>query len=97
MQEPHNLSDERPVQFPNWDLIDGRDGVHYMSILGRLAHNEQTCAPVNSDPESLENRLGKDNEGQTNNPGSQIMRFAAADKEYLEQRGAFTLPPKCCW
>ncbi|ETS06861.1 hypothetical protein M419DRAFT_69430 [Trichoderma reesei RUT C-30] len=24
------------------------------------------------------------------------MRFAAADKEYLEQRGAFTLPPKCC-
>ncbi|KAH0494634.1 hypothetical protein TgHK011_001250 [Trichoderma gracile] len=96
LQQPHHLPDERPAQISNWDLIDSRDGVHYMSFLGRLVHNDQTCVSRNLGPKGLANRLEKNTEGQTSNAASQIMRVTTADKEYLEQIGAFTLPPKCC-
>ncbi|KAL6880732.1 hypothetical protein J3F83DRAFT_757875 [Trichoderma novae-zelandiae] len=94
--EPLSHPDGRPSQFLNWDLIDGRDGVHYMSIIGRLARNEQTSTVKNQGPKGLASRPEREIEDQTSTPASQIMRFNTADKDYLEQRGAFTLPPQTC-
>ncbi|KAL6871614.1 hypothetical protein HDV57DRAFT_506626 [Trichoderma longibrachiatum] len=95
LQDSNDPSDKHPAPFANWDLIDGR-GVHYMSILGRLAHDEQTCAPGNSDTKSHTNWLERESESQIDNPASQIMRLSTADREYLERRGALSLPPKPC-
>ncbi|KAL7949782.1 hypothetical protein V8C42DRAFT_311939 [Trichoderma barbatum] len=93
--EPH-ISHDRRIQIPGWDLIDGRNGVHYVSLLGRLARDEEACTSRVSVPAI--NILGpeKDNGSPRTNQVSQNMRFNHADREYLQQRGVFTLPSQAC-
>lgn len=82
------------TQLSDWDLIDDRDGVHYMSILGQLARDGRLPTMRNPAPTGTGNRLEKDS-GEIRSSTLQTMR--SADKEYLQQRGAFTLPSKTCW
>ncbi|PKK47096.1 hypothetical protein CI102_9625 [Trichoderma harzianum] len=94
-QEPHVCQDGR-IQMPGWDLIDGHKGVHYMSALSRLARNEQARAARASGARAGTNRPEKESRCQRANVVSRSMRLDDADKEYLRQKGAFTLPSHTC-
>ncbi|KKP07842.1 hypothetical protein THAR02_00050 [Trichoderma harzianum] len=90
-QEPHICQDGR-IQMPGWDLIDGRKGVHYMSALNRLARNEQARTARVSTTRAGTNRPEKEHGCQRTTLVSHNMRLDDADKEYLRQKGTFTLP-----
>ncbi|KAL6810306.1 hypothetical protein J3E69DRAFT_350156 [Trichoderma sp. SZMC 28015] len=94
-QEPHVCQDGR-IQMPGWDLIDGHKGVHYMSALSRLARNEQARATRASGARAGTNRPEKESRCQRADVVSRSMRLDDADKEYLRQKGAFTLPSQTC-
>ncbi|KAL7929199.1 hypothetical protein V8C35DRAFT_200448 [Trichoderma chlorosporum] len=93
--EPHIAQDGR-AQFSSWDLIDNRNGIHYMSILGRLARDEQVCVARGSAPTHNTNMPEKENGCQGVNPVSYSSGFKNADKEYLQKIGAYTLPSQTC-
>ncbi|UKZ54440.1 hypothetical protein TrVGV298_008248 [Trichoderma virens] len=95
LSETYTSQDGR-MPFQGWDLIDGRKGVHYMSILGQLARNEQAYTPRVSGPTIGTKRPEKENGPQRVNAILNNMRLNNADKEYLQQRGAFTLPSQPC-
>lgn len=86
-QEPNVCQDGR-LQMPGWDLIDGSKGVHYMSALRRLARTGTRAST---------NRPEKEPGCQRANVVSHNMRLDDVDKEYLRQKGAFTLPSQTCW
>ncbi|KAL7912463.1 hypothetical protein GGI35DRAFT_467600 [Trichoderma velutinum] len=94
-QEPHIHQDGR-IQMPGWDLIDGHKGVHYMSALSRLARNEQVRTARVSVTRTGTNKPEKEPGCQRASVVSHNTRLDDVDKEYLRQKGAFTLPSQTC-
>ncbi|KAL7952280.1 hypothetical protein V8C34DRAFT_319181 [Trichoderma compactum] len=94
-QEP-NICQNGRLQMPGGDLIDGSKGVHYMSALRRLARNEQAHTARVPVTRASTNRPEKEPGCQRANAVSHNMRLDDVDKEYLRQKGAFTLPSQTC-